>query len=210
MDDLVLLRELIRNPESNCFPLSINSVFANLRFETLLECLITRASPPCNPIAVALTFNLLGIMSMKACVRTAKSVDKFARWYNKRLNALIHLDVGPVEFNVFKGGMGGTFVLACRTSANLQLPDRSFDPARSTRPASLIQMEVRSRRPGMSACAGRKRKTIPTSVSTRSTKVKRTVSITTGLSSQSSIVIVGSVDPQVRHHTEVWRKYRTY
>ena len=151
-------------------------------------------------------------MSMNVCVRTAKSVDSFARWYAKRLNTLIHLDVGPVEFNLFKGGMDRTFVLVCQTSTNLQLPDRSFDPARSTRPVSLIQMEVRSRRSGAGASTGkgRKRKTKPASLSTRSPKVNRTVHITTGMSSQSSIVIVGSVDPHVRNRTEVWRKYRTY
>ena len=60
MEDLVFLRELIRTPESTCFPLSINRVFSHLGLGELLECVITRASPPCNPIAIALSLNLFG------------------------------------------------------------------------------------------------------------------------------------------------------
>ena len=100
-----MLRELVRTPGSNCFPLSINHVFTNLRMETLFECVIARASPPCNPFAVELTMNLLGLKSINACTRAGKTVGSFARRYTKRLNVLIRSDVGPDEFSLFRGGM---------------------------------------------------------------------------------------------------------
>ena len=103
MEDLVLLLELIRTPGSNCFHLSTNHVFTHLGMEALLECVITRAAPPCNPIAVALTLNFLGIKSINACARDGRTVDTFNRWYTKRLNTLIKLDVGPETFSVFRG-----------------------------------------------------------------------------------------------------------
>ena len=139
MDDLVLLRELIRTPGSTCFPLSINRVFLNLGMEALLECVITRASPPCNPIAVALPLNLLGLKSISACVRAANSVDSFTRRYTRDLNTLIRLDVGPEAFARFRGRMDRTYVLACQTSASLSVPDRGRDEARATRPVSMIK-----------------------------------------------------------------------
>ena len=109
MEDLVLLRELIRTPDSNCFSFSINHVFSHLGFEELLECVITRAAPPCNPIAVALSLNLIGIKSITSCARAGRDVVGFCKWYTKRLNAIIHLDVGPTQFQQFRNGMDRTY-----------------------------------------------------------------------------------------------------
>ena len=141
MDDLVWIRGLIRTPLPNGFPLSINHVFAKLRMETLFGCVISRASPPCHPIVVALAMNLLGLKSINACARAGKTVESFARRYTERLNILIRLDVGPEEFSLFRGGMDRCFVLACQTSTILLTPNRE-DIDRSTRPLSLIQMDV--------------------------------------------------------------------
>ena len=138
MGDLVLLRELIGTPGSTCFLLSVNRVFLNLGMEALLECVITRASPPCNLIAVALSFNLLGLKSINACVRDANSVESPTRRYTRNLNTLIRLDVGPEAPPLFRGGMVRTYVLACQTSASLSVPDRGRDEARATRPISTI------------------------------------------------------------------------
>ena len=119
MEDLVLLRELIRTPGSNCFSLSANRVFTQLRMETLFECVITRASPPCNPIAVVLSMNLLGAKSISACSRTSRTLGSFDRRYAERLNALLRPDVGPQEFSLFQGGMDRCYVLACQTRTSL-------------------------------------------------------------------------------------------
>ena len=158
MDDLVLLRELIRTPGSTCFPLSTNHVFANLWMEALLGCLITRASPPCNPIAVALPFSLLGIKSTNACVRAGRSVDSLTRKYTRGLNTPLRLDVGPEAFALFRGGMDRTYVLACQTSTSLSVPGRGRDAARSTRPISMIRRDIRTRRYGSIPEKLRKRK----------------------------------------------------
>ena len=73
--------------------------------EGLLECVITRAAPPCDPVAIALSLNPLGVKSINARARAGKSVDTFANWYTKRLNALLHLDVGLEGFILFRGAM---------------------------------------------------------------------------------------------------------
>ena len=183
-----MLRELIRTPGSTCFSLSINHVFLNLGMEALLECVITRASPPCNPIAVALSFNLLGLKSINACVRAANSAESFTRRYTRNLNTLLRLGVGPETFALFRGGMDRTYVLACQTSTSLNVPDRGHDEARATRPISMIHRDIHIRRLGSipEHAIKRKPKTVPRS--SKSPKVSRTVRIGANSSSQSSIV----------------------
>ena len=59
-----MLRELLRTLGPTCSPLSINRVFANLGMEALLGRVVTRDAPHCNLIAIALSFNLLGEISI--------------------------------------------------------------------------------------------------------------------------------------------------
>ena len=90
-----MLRELIRTPGPNCFPLSISRVFSRLGVESLSERVITRAAPPCTPIAIALAISLLGVKSVNACARDGKNVETYAMRYAERLNTLRHLYVDP-------------------------------------------------------------------------------------------------------------------
>ena len=203
MGDLVFLRELIRTPGSECFPLITNRVFTHLGMEALRECVITRAAPPCNPIAVALALNLLGIESINACARAGKSVDTFNRWYTKRMNTLIHLNVGPETSSLFRGGIGRTYVLAGQTGTSLGVPDREHDPSRTTRPASLIRRDLHARRFDSSVETMTKRASKPTSGSTKSTKVKRTLRVGANHLSQSSSVTTGVGIATRQKHTEV-------
>ena len=171
----------------------------NLGMEALLECVITRASPPCNPIAVALPLNLLGLKSINACVRASKSADSFTRRYKKNLNTLIRLGVGPEAFALFRGGMGRTYVLARQASASLSVPDRGRDEARATRPISMIHRDIHTRRYGPIPEQSLKRKHKTVSKSSKSPKVSRTVRIGANSSSQSSIVTGAPTHPQVRN-----------
>ena len=135
MEDLVFLRELIRTPESTCFPLSVNRVFPRLWLEELLGCVITRDPPPCNPIAIALPLNLLWVKSINARTRAGKDVAWFGKWYIRRPNTIIHLDVAPSDFNPFRNAMDRTYVLARQTSTKLKVPDRDAH-ARRSRPSA--------------------------------------------------------------------------
>ena len=100
MEDLVLLRELIRTPGSNCFTFNINHVFTHLALEDISECVISRDAPPCNPIAIALSLSLLGVKPINARPRAGKDVKSFSMRYIKKLSVLLHLDVERGDFSV--------------------------------------------------------------------------------------------------------------
>ena len=201
MEDLVLLRELIRSPETNCFSLSINRVFAHMCLEELLECVITRAAPPCNPVVTALCFNLLGVKSTNACTRAIKGVLGFAKFYTRRLSTLLRIDVAPASFAPFKNGMERTFVRARQTSTKLKVPDRGCGNDRATRQASLIHRDVHARKSRQSAGTSSVRGVKPYSKSSRSPRVRREVNYNTATSSQSSVVICLDGEPPARNHT---------
>ena len=164
---------------------------------------ITRADPPCNQVAVALSLNLLGAKSLNACTRAGNSVDSFPRWYTRRLNTLLHLDVGPEAFSLFRGGMDRAFALACQTSTLLNVPDRAHGEYRTTRPISLIHRDLHSRRYGLLAGETTKRKPKSSSGTSKLPKISRTIRIGTTSSSQSSVV---TVVPALRHvrNTPEW------
>ena len=194
-----MLRELVRTPVPNCSPLSINRVFANLEMEALLECVITRAFPPCNPIAVALPRNVLGLKSISACVRAGKSADSFTRRYARGLNTLLRLDVGPEAFALFSGGMDRTYVLACQTSTSLSAPDRGRDEARSARPISMIRRDLQVPRYGSIPEQLLKRKKKSIAKASNSPKLSRTVLIGATSSSQSSVATAAPAHQHVRN-----------
>ena len=60
MDDLVLVRELIRFPDSSGLHNDVNHVFARVDFDALSECVGTRSSAPCSHIEIELRLNLIG------------------------------------------------------------------------------------------------------------------------------------------------------
>ena len=145
MNDLVLLRELIRSPANSGAQRDINHVLLQVDFERMFECVITRAAPRCSPIAVALSLNILRVKSINACKRSASSVRKFGNWYAKRLNTLIHMDVAPTRFKTFRLAMDPVYILASETSNALQPPDRQPDMDRLTRPLSIINDHIQLR-----------------------------------------------------------------
>ena len=205
MEDLVLLRELVRTPGTNCFPLNINHVFTHIRFEELFERIITRAAHPCNAIAIALCLNLIGVKSINACIRAGKDLETFARWYRKRLNVLLHIDVGPEEFKEFRGAMDRTYVLALQTSKKLTVPDRGFDASQDTRPMSLIQRDLQSRKSNSSAGTTTKPTSSTSHKRKRSPRALRTINVDPGSLSQSSKLTSG-IDHSVRNYSrEVYR-----
>ena len=171
--------------------------------EALLECVITRASPPCNPIAIALSLNLLGVKSLNACVRAGKSVDSFTRKYTRSLNTLLRLEVVPEAPTLFRGGVDRTYVLACQTSTSLSVPGRGPDAARPTHPISMIHRDIHTRRYGSIPEKLHQRKQKDSVTSPIPPKVMRTVHIGATSSSQSSVVTSAPVRQHVRN-TPKW------
>ena len=164
-----------------------------------MECIVTRASPPCNPIAVALSLSLLGLKSINACVRAGRSVGSFTRRYARSLNTLLRLDVGPDASALFRGGMDRTYVLECHTCTTLCVPDRGHDEARATRPISLIHRDLYVRRYGSIPDKLPKRNHKANVKSDKAPKVSRTVISGTTSSSQSSIATVAPAHQHVRN-----------
>ena len=198
-----MLRELVRNPGTQCFPLDINRVFAHLRMEEIIECVITRSAPPCNPIAIALRLSLLGLKSINARIRAGENVLAFAKWYTRKLNLLLHIDVSPQAFTPFRNALDRLYVIACQTSARLQTPDRALDSARVTRPMSLIHRDIRSRCSNSPVGTSTKRSGKTSSSSVKSPRVTREIRIGTGTPTQSShSTSVGVVCPSVRNRPE--------
>ena len=101
MGDLVFLRALIRTPESNRFPLSIDRVFPHIGMGELLECVIARAAPPRSPVAFALPLNVIGEKPINARARARKDVLVFSKRYARWMIALIHLDVAQEDSCLF-------------------------------------------------------------------------------------------------------------
>ena len=165
--------------------------------------MLTRAAPPRNPIAIALPLNLIGEKSINACTRAGKDVDGFSKWYTRRLNALIHLDVAPSSFSPFRDAMGRTFVRACQTSTKLKVPDREYNAARVTQQASLIHRDVHARITKPSTGTGPIRSTKRSSKSSRSPRARRGIHVGTGTPPQSSLVRRLDVEPPARNHTVV-------
>ena len=201
-----MLRELIRTPESNTYPVNINHVFSHLALEDLLECVITRAAPPCTPVVIALRLNLLGIKSINACSRAAKDVRTFTKLYQRRLNTLIHLDVGPASFAPFRNAMDRTFALASQTSTRLNVPDRGCGADRVTRPVSLIHRDVHARNAKPSNGMGSGRSIKSSSKTSRSPRVRREAHYSTAPASQSSIVTPSEGESPPKYHTDVCTK----
>lgn len=141
MADLVLLRESIRTPGTCCASLNIDRVYTQLGLKPPLGCIITRSSPPCNPVAIVLTPSLIGAKLINARTRAGKSRESFAKRYAKRLTILLQLGVCLEELSRPCGGLGGTCVLARQASAAISIPDRDL-ALKTTRSLPLIQRDV--------------------------------------------------------------------
>ena len=129
---------------------------------------------------------------INARVRAGEDLDTFSRWYRKRLNALLHLDVGPYDFKEFRGAMDRTYALALQTSKKLSVPDRGFGASQDTRPISLIRRDIQSRKSNSPAGTS----SIPIGTTShkraRSPRALRTAHLGSGASSQSSKLTVGA------------------
>ena len=102
MGDLVFLLELSRTPGAPCASLKIDHVSTLRRAAS--GSIIAMASPPCSPVAIVLTLNPIGAKSINACTSAGKPLERFDKWYDKRLNLLLRLDVGPEKFYRFRWG----------------------------------------------------------------------------------------------------------
>ena len=74
MDDLVLIRQLLRGPMVKANQNRYLSFFHQLGFEVLFECVIARPAFPRDAlaIAIALSLNSIGLKSINACDEIAK------------------------------------------------------------------------------------------------------------------------------------------
>ena len=77
MTDLVMLRDLTRYTSARCHNDNVDTLFRRLRFESLFECVITRAVYPISPAAIALSLDLLGAKSINASDRFAPDLLQF-------------------------------------------------------------------------------------------------------------------------------------
>ena len=135
----------------------INHVFARVSIDALFECVVTRAAPPCPPIAIALRLELLGVKSIRARVRSVKTVRALSRRYVKRLDAPLHMDVSPAKFLMFRSAVNIVYILRFATCATAEVPERPTDDCNLARPTSLFALEVRLNDARKSACASSKR-----------------------------------------------------
>ena len=92
MVDLVLLRELIRNDLVRGHTDDIDLVFAQTGFGFLFGSILVIDSLPYRPVAIALTFSLLGVNTIHARSRSGTDVRKFPERYVARLARLLRLD----------------------------------------------------------------------------------------------------------------------
>ena len=137
MDDLVLLRDLIKNLARGQ-SIDLATLFRYLNFDTLFECVIARATSPCAAEAVARTFAFLGVRSAASCADVAPSESKFTRWYSRRLLTNLHIDVKPASFDLFHREMGKVYSLAKTIATSGITSANEYDSDRATRPASVV------------------------------------------------------------------------
>ena len=137
MDDLVLLRDLIKSPASGQ-SVDLNVLFSPLNFDTLFECVIARAVSHCAAEAVARAFHLLGVLSAASRADVAPSPGSFTRWYSRRFLAVLQIDVTPISFDPFHRGMGKVYAYSRSISAGSAVALQQVAFGRITRPSSIV------------------------------------------------------------------------
>ena len=105
MGDLVLPRELIKAAARGHI-VDLNVLFRHLNFDTLSECVMTRAVSPPSVNAVARAYHFLGAHTAAACAQSATELTEFARWYSRRFYSSLHIDARPTAFEPFHQQMG--------------------------------------------------------------------------------------------------------
>ena len=93
MDDLVVLRNLIRSTSTRGPSVDWDVVSRSVSTESHFERIIARASSTVNIKTIVFTFEFLGIRSVLACAGTADSAEGFTRWYTRILRTVVHIDV---------------------------------------------------------------------------------------------------------------------
>ena len=83
MGDLVLLRYIIKS-SARCHTVDLDILYRHLNFETLFECVLARATIPCEAEAVARAFHFLGMRSANSCASDAPDLDERTRLYSRR------------------------------------------------------------------------------------------------------------------------------
>ena len=93
MIDLVMPRELIRNDTARGHEGDINRVFTQTGIDCLFGSILVRASLPYKPVAIALSFSLLGVKTIKSCSRSGTTVHEFPERYATRLDRPLRIDL---------------------------------------------------------------------------------------------------------------------
>ena len=145
MTDLVLLRDLIRDPSARGHSENVDALSRRLRFESLFGCVITRAAYPYPPVAIALPLDLIGVKAINARARSFPELLLCSRRYARRMNTLLRIDLTPQRYKPFVSAMERVYVLAPRNQTTVSIPERTNATDLATRPCSLIRADYTSR-----------------------------------------------------------------
>ena len=147
MDDLVLLRNLIRSTAICDRSIDTDALFRKVRFDSqpcwypvgyqplCFECVIARVSSAVNVKAIVLTFEFLGVRSITACAGSATSIEGFTRRYPRLLSTVVHIDTKDDSFCSLHRAMLAIFRLSTSNVNATPCPEW-ID--RSTRPSSSV------------------------------------------------------------------------
>ena len=120
MDDLVVLRNLIRSTSVRDQSPNSDDIFRRVAFESRFECIIARATSVMHVKPMVLTLEFLGIRPVSACAGAAESADGFTRWYSRLLRTVVRIDVSSDDFILFHRAMKTIFPIiegtVCRCS----------------------------------------------------------------------------------------------
>ena len=93
MRDLVSTRQHLRTPSVKANQNRCRAPHRQLGSEVLFGCEIARAGHLCDSIAIALSLLVLDVKSVQARGDVAQDIEDFRKWYSRRMNNLLQLDV---------------------------------------------------------------------------------------------------------------------
>ena len=137
MDDLVVLRNLIRSTSVRDQSVDSGALFRKVAFESQFGRIIARANSAINIKTLVLTLEYLGIRPIRACVGAADSVEWYTRWYGRLLRTVVHIDVKDDQFILFHRAMQTIYRLA-KAHASGAVRGDSDCVSRPTRPAPSV------------------------------------------------------------------------
>ena len=145
MNGLVSMRLLIRNPEARSRNTDVSEIPRRAWPDGTFERIVAISAPPGSVVAIALPLQLLGVKSIRECIRAAPSVDGFDVRYTRRLGALRGVNSAMSRFSPYASDMGLVYGLSGATKNMLPAPDRWRPVERVARPLSLVRRGSYSR-----------------------------------------------------------------